>query len=75
MLDLLKEDNEIMLIHKKWDVNLINNEIEKLAKPLVEYLKKNCNHYTRIEITKEKILILSVECNREVWRRRVWWNL
>ena len=37
------------------------NELEKLSKPLIEYIEKNYNPYTKIEITQNGIEILATE--------------
>lgn len=34
------------------------NELEKLSKPLIEYLKNNYHPYTAIVITDERVVVI-----------------
>lgn len=37
-------------------------ELKHLCKPLVEYLRKNCDPYTEVHITDSEIKVATVDC-------------
>lgn len=40
------------------EVNEVNPELEKLAKPLIEYLKENHHPHTAILITDDRVMVV-----------------